>query len=490
MLIAAVVVLLLLKQTLGASTIPLPKNLQCHSSLECFDSTSLVCSEDCHDCPSSHLQINVECSIDQLRQGNCDEFSCSSECYENNQAVSSDQRTCTRCSTSGGAANLYDSSTFDNISSECTCNNPGKGSPTGSAVRAKKLVEIYDDTSGLPIRKDCLTCPKGMAIITEDLYEEGHNFYITAGRKYTANPYQCVSCPDQNMIFDTSYSCVCSDGYLLTGEASIGEQSCISTSHSPSISNPGYAKVRFQDPTILGRYDFTLESITMSHLYIKASSECEFYKASTGKSSCQALGNLCVLNMYDEDSPACMQFEIISQKRLETYHGIKEWKYTMPWLYYSDESEYITNDKSLNMKISFQPQSNYVHELTFKLAKYTVNGTFVGIEDLTNQFEYCRNSLSQDRKPHWLSFGMTHRHEYSCSIEETLLGKEMYLYDMYIVDNSCGGDLESTDSFDCLYPVPVLNRNLVRDNQFPNINQKFGDDIDDQYTRRFFLFDN
>ena len=492
--IVAVVVLLLLQQTSGTSTIPLPKNLQCSSSLECFDSTSLVCSEDCQDCPSTFLQTNVECSIDQLLQGNCNELSCSSECSDNNRAVSLDQRTCTSCSSSGGTTNLYESSSYDIASSECTCNNPSKGPPTGTAIISKKLVEIYDETSGLPIRKDCFICPKGMAVITEELYEEGQNFYITAGRKYTANPYLCVSCPDQNMIFDTSYSCVCTDGYLLTGEASIGEQSCISK--NPSISTPGYAKVRFQDPASLGTYDFTLESMTMSHLYTKAASECEFYKASTGKSSCQALGNLCVLTMYDENSPACKQLETISQKRLDTYHGIEEWKHTMPWLYYSDESEYTTNDKSLNMKISFQPQQNLVHELTFKLAKYTVNGTFVGIEDLQNQFEYCLNSLSQDEeiKPHWLRFGMTHRHEYSCSTGEKLLGNEMYLYDMYIVDNSLdacgGGDSESTYSFDCLYPVPVLNRNLVRDNKFPNINQQFGDDIDDQYTRRFFLFDN
>ncbi len=89
--------------------------------------------------------------------------------------------------------------------------------------------------------------------------------------------------------------------------------------------------------------------------------------------------------------------------------------------------------------------------------------------------------------PHWSGFGLSYRREYSCE-PKNLLEEEMFLYDMYLVEessDSCDGDPSISD---CLYPVPVLIRNLVKVNQFPNFNQPDG--MDDVYTRRFFLFDN
>ena len=143
------------------------------------------------------------------------------------------------------------------------------------------------------------------------------------------------------------------------------------------------------------------------------------------------------------------------------------------------------------MKVSFHAEADSVNILSFKLAKFTVDGTFVGIEDLANQFEFCFDPLGMDAQsqPPWLAFGNTYRHEYTCSIDN-LVGKEMFLYDIYLVDESsesCSDDPKHTD---CLYPVPVLNRNYVKDNKFLNVNRQLDDDLDDAYTRRFFLFDN
>ena len=148
----------------------------------------------------------------------------------------------------------------------------------------------------------------------------------------------------------------------------------------------------------------------------------------------------------------------------------------------------MTNDRSLNMQISFQPELNRVHQLSFKLAKYTLNGTFLGLDDLSsNELEYCLDS-SLNQPPHWLNFGMSYRRERPCSVHKQLLEREMFFYDMYIVDNtteSCAGG--GIADFDCLFPIPVLNKNLVKENQFPNSNTASDDDV---YTRRFFLFDN
>ena len=485
----ALVLQLVLWQSHGAIPIQVPKNLQC-PSLHSFDDTGLQC-EQCDlgkkcGCPSTSLLVSVDCSKDQLWQGKCEEVLCSTRCNDDNMAVSRDQRLCVPCSTTDQNS-TYESSEYDVNSSECTCNNPMKGLPTRKRVVAKKLVEIYD-SSGSPIRKDCLRCPEGMAVITDYLIEDGQQFFVNAGRRYIADPTTCVSCPDPHMFFDTDYSCVCIDGYFLTGEASVSELSC--TKHTPSVST-SFSRVRFRDPFKLASgNEFTLDSLTFSHLYMKAASECEFYTSSSGTSrrSCQALANLCVLGMYDQDSPACTQYEGIAQNRAESYHGLADWKLTLPWLFYRDEPEYILNDRGINMRVSFHPEVDHVSVLRFKLAKYTVNGIFLGIEDMKNHFEFCAedNLGGNDGQSHWSGFGSSYRIEHLCPLS-SLVEQEMFFYDMYLVDESsdtCKPEL------DCLYPVPVLNRNLVRNNKFPNINQRLGDDIDDVYTRRFFLFDN
>jgi meckelin len=190
------------------------------------------------------------------------------------------------------------------------------------------------------------------------------------------------------------------------------------------------------------------------------------------------------MSVYDEDTAPCKQLEAISQRRVETYRNQEDWAYTLPWLYYRDEADYITNDRGINMDVSFRAKVNSVNFLSFKLAKFTVNGTFVGMEDLTNQFEFCRNFLGKDDQNQW-AFGRSYRNSYPCSVN-SLLTKDMFLYDFYLADESSESCSHDSLQHDCLYPVPVLNRNLVKDNKFVNVE----DDVDDMYTRRFFLFDN
>lgn len=461
----------------------------CDEALGLYPDSSLTCS-----CPPNALQTNVDCtSIESMWQGTCQEVACSLECSLLSRVASIDQQQCIPCSVQGSTASYRGVSTFRSSTNECTCGNPVKGLPTGRSIVTKKLVEIYDEVTGFPIGKDCLRCPGGTAVITTDLYQTGQEYHFTAGVKFTADPHQCSSCPDPNMFFDTDYSCVCSNGYILTGEASLGAQTCIE--RYPTISS-GYAKVEFKSPrNIVGSNtgsDFSLESMTFSHLYLKAASDCEYFKGATGKSlqSCQTLANLCVMSFYDKESPACKQFETIAQRRIGTYHKQEDWKYSLPWLYYRDEADIITEDRGIDMKMSFNEQVSHTHVLSFKLAKYTLDGKFVGIEDLTIQMEYCYDPPRRDdiNQPRWLSFGNGHRNAYSCSLS-SLLDRDMYFYDMYIVDASCN-DTDSDPLVECFYPVPVLNRNLVDGNDFPNFNQQPLDESNDRYTRRFFLFDS
>jgi hypothetical protein len=284
------------------------------------------------------------------------------------------------------------------------------------------------------------------------------------------------------MYFDSDYQCKCKDGYILVGEASLGPQSCIE--RFPTVAS-GYEKAVFKSP----EYDFTLDSLVYSHHYVKSAAECEYFQGSSGESlqSCQALGNLCVMSMYDEDSAACKQYLKIAELRLGSYHNQEDWKKTLPWLYYSGEANDVTNDKGIKMKLAFREENvDFSISLSFKLAKYNLDGSFVGMEDLANQLKYCSDG---NGSVDWLSFGKSHRLQYSCDIT-SLAEEDMFFYDMHVVDQSLEACQRDTNDFECLYPVPILNRNLAEKGAFPNMNLSTLDESNDMYTRRFFLFDN
>ena len=130
----ALVLLLFTQGCSGTTTISVPQYLQCPSS-QFFDSTGLQCI-DCDSslcgCPNSLLS-NVECSVDDQWKGNCQALACSAdECSSNNQAASLDQKSCITCSSNNS---LYESSSEYNTNlGECTCNNPIKGSSSGTKL--------------------------------------------------------------------------------------------------------------------------------------------------------------------------------------------------------------------------------------------------------------------------------------------------------------------------------------------------------------------
>jgi meckelin len=295
------------------------------------------------------------------------------------------------------------------------------------------------------------------------------------------------------MYFDTDYSCVCREGFIITGEAAIGPQSCIE--RYPTITD-GYTKATFKRPVAIGKsldgggYDFSLDSIIFSHSYLRSASLCEFFSASQDSlQACQALGNLCVMSMYDENSAACRSYLSIVERRIESYNGQEEWKKTLPWLYYQGEADDVINDRGIKMKMAFHSEENAFSQIDFRIAKFRLDGSFVGIEDLKDQFEYCATSNNNKENTSWKQFGQGYRIEYSCDIGK-LVNREMFFFDIYMIDkdpDACNGD---TADIDCLYPVQVLNRNIVENDAFPNMNLGTIDEENDRYTRRFFLFDN
>ena len=442
-------------------------------------------------CPSSYLSVAVDCPNDELRQAKCEEASCLTTCHDFGQAVSFAGNHCVEC----GTGSVYDIQSY-----ECTCSNPLKQASSNTPVSTRRLVEIYTDINSTPSSKNCIPCPRGTAIMSADLYADDESYFQTAGMKYIADPYKCASCPDPNMFFDTDYNCVCDSvsGYIVAGEPLIGNQRCIK--YMPSISS-AYDKVSFysvQDPKERSHaVKMEVDSIVFSHYYMHAASECEYFRGVNikGFTACQTLGNLCVMQLYDQDTSACRLLRnIISEERNVDYHGQSDWKYTLPWLLYDGNADDISTDRGIQMKMSFAEREEYAHNLKFKLAKYALDGTFMGFEDLTSQFLYCSSSVApntvEQGSKQWYSFGRNYRLETHCHLTN-LANMEMFFYEIYVVDEgntSCR--TRERESGECLYPVPVLNRNLVQEGVYPNMIKNAENQMDDRLSRRFFLIDN
>jgi hypothetical protein len=434
-------------------------------------------------CQSSYLTESTECSIDDLHHAKCTDPSCSKACKNLAQGVSLSGKMCAAC----GMGSVYEPQTGD-----CTCPNPRKAASSNTPIETKKLIEVYSNNS---VTKGCITCSRGTAVISAFLLEEKEDNFQTVGMTYLADPTLCASCPDPNMFFDTDYNCVCDSemGFTPVGEPSVGPQGCIK--YLPSIQND-YQRVSFnsvQDPKDSSHVvKVTVDSIVFSHHYLRAASECEYFRSvrSIGFAACQTLANLCVMQLFDPETSACRQFFniIMPYDRSPDYRKQVNWKYTLPWISYGTAANVneILSDRGIQMKMSFTERDGYSNMLNFKLVKYTLNGTYMGIEDLTSQFFFCASSPTmppstiEDMKRLY-SFGVNNHFEVSCLLR-SLTKLQMYFYELYVVDEgseSC--KTSGSDTGECLYPIPVLTRN--QNNGIPLITES-------TLSRRFFLFDN
>ena len=367
-----------------------------------------------------------------------------------------------------------------------------------------KLEERYNltGTGGtLQTWKECVQCPSGQAVIGADL--------TTMGRVYTADKYSCASCPDPNMYFTNSdpKRCECPSDMVAKGKETVGEMYCVSSTSAITTSyEVEYFNVQTSvDAAATSSYSVSNSDILEHYLdwaYYNCYADNFVLTSITPQiqRACQTIANLCVMQLYDNDHIACEKYDSIKNNRDGNYYdGISDWKRAAPWLFYSDQAQTVREDREIEMKMSFKKMGGYVNELDYRLGKYTMNGTFVGFETLSNQFSYCGRTAPDTEfgagdtsSTKFLKFGSSQRETYSCDLE-TLESEEMFFYDMWIVDignTDCASGTQVAADGLCLYPVPVLMRNLREDGQTPNLNFRKTQEVDDIFTRRFFLFDN
>jgi meckelin len=443
----------------------------CHSlKYDYFESTSFTC-KNCPDgfvvdkseidgfgnyirckCPLGSIPIEATDCITDFT-GLCEMYTCSM-CNSTGLAAYSDQSACVRCSNSS-TLGLGDNN-------ECSCN-------TGEV-----LVEAsaYGD---LLSEKVCAACPAGKIVVSEDT--------VIAGRFYSGNNYQCRSCPDPLMTMSVTgdvYGCTCPSGYSRTGVSSIGELECILTTKATAFIGQESLATQVEYGRTTGSTT-TVTSLIMQHYFTKSAAHCKYYGSTSDNKYCQALANLCVLQLYDDASTACSTFEEIVTNRNNNFeHNIQNWLVGMPWLLFKQ-----SQDVCFNLLITSKVKLNEYH-MQYSLAVYTLNGTFVGYKELQTIFQYCTrlSPLSGEgggagADTRWQYFGSTKKLDYECNLN-SLLDNEQYFYELYYY-------MHSSDKY---LSVPIRISNIIYGDEQPNANlPTFLCDDTDLLVKRFFLSD-
>jgi meckelin len=414
-------------------------------------------------CTPGYVEELATCSTDAVRSGSCVGFRCTA-CSSLNAGSSLDASSCISCgnSTTGVSA--------DGLGWDCQC-------PSLALTGLMVLSEV-DEGGAFLSEKRCDQCAPGTRVIAEAT--------SVSGVLYEGDRYTCQACPSEHMSFARDGSCACDTGYTQVGVEELGPPMCLESWRVNEVNVWQTASSHIVTYSPAGTGGTTGEtvrvtSLTMENMFQRAGAQCYAYTGPSDLVACQALGNLCVMQHYDPLTDVCKLFNEILGKRQGSNVDTAGWGETLPWLQYGADADTVRGGSGPEMKLSFRST------LEFMLAKYSLDGDFLGFEDMGTQPFYCEmqpprtaDGGGKSRSTKWLKFGTGYSEQYSCDLS-TLLGTEQYFYDPYLLDTATGE----------LFPVPVLNTNLksTSSNRLPNENAGAADEEDDKFTRRFFWYD-
>ncbi|XP_050021369.1 meckelin isoform X1 [Alexandromys fortis] len=281
--------------------------------------------------------------------------------------------------------------------------------------------------------------------------------------KASALGARCVRC--EPTFVNTSRSCTCSEPHILTGGL--------------CFSNTG----NFQRVISTARYGelgMSLNSEWFTRHLQAAAAACWVHANLT---SCQALGNICVMNMNSYDSTtfdACRLFHYIfeSTAGLSSVHSVPFWRQNLPWLFYGDQSgmaPQVLSTTPLPTNFSFKGQ----HQLKFVAASYDIRGNFIKWQSLEGGvLQLCPDT--ETRLDAAYSFGTTYQQNCEISLSKILADfPSPIFYDVYL-------EYTDKDEHRYVWAVPVLNLNLQHNKMFVNQDSSSSKWL---LTRRIFLVD-
>ncbi|XP_039733059.1 meckelin isoform X1 [Pteropus medius] len=305
---------------------------------------------------------------------------------------------------------------------------------------------------GLTAEGNCY-CPTGHILVERDvngtllsqaickLCDENENSLTVSN----ALGNRCIRC--ESTFINTSRSCACSEPNILAGGL------CFSNTRNfpRMISTARYGELVYANLT-----------------------------------SCQALGNMCVMNMNSYDSTtfdACWLFQFVFENTagLRTVHSVPFWRQNLPWLFYGDQlglAPQVLSTTPLPTNFSFKGQ-NQNTKMKFVAASYDVKGNFLKWQTLEGGvLQLCPDT--EIRLNAAYSFGTTYQQNCEISISNILTNfPTPIFYDVYLEYND-----ENQHQY--IWAVPVLNLNLQHNKIFVNQDSNSGKWL---LTRRIFLVD-
>ncbi|KAK1331917.1 hypothetical protein QTO34_007593 [Cnephaeus nilssonii] len=317
-------------------------------------------------------------------------------------------------------------------------------------------------------------CPSGHILVERDvngallsqatcrLCDGNENSFTVAN----ALGNRCVRC--EPTFINTSRSCACLEPNLTGG---------LCFNNTENFRTPMISPARY------GELGMSITSEWFARYLHSSAAACRVYANLT---SCQALGNMCVMNMNSYNYAtfdACGLFQIVSENTpgLRTVHSVTFWKQNLPWLFYGYQpglAPQVLSTTPLPSNFSFKGQ-NQNTQMKFVAASYDVRGNFLKWQTLEGGvLQLCPDTETRLNAAY--SFGTTYQQDCVIPVSKILTDfPSPIFYDLY---------LEYTDEnqHQYIWALPVLNLNLQYNKIFVNQDSNSGKWI---LTRRIFLVD-
>ncbi|KAJ3285757.1 Meckelin [Borealophlyctis nickersoniae] len=224
------------------------------------------------------------------------------------------------------------------------------------------------------------------------------------------------------------------------------------------------------------------KSDTFASNFFKAYGLCRYNR---DPDACQLLGNLCVLLLYSEDQSvnpnACLAYQGIAQGRRNASAKNYDAPADMPWLYYGLLNTYQDSVTITDQIPYFRANvsgATGTNTIPLVLASYALNGTFLGLQNLTTQLQLCTSGPVPEMTD-WLQMG--HDYEQQCTLnlfKYLNMSTTTIFYDLYMLDQNNN-----------LFPIPVRITNFRSGGRLVNSPDKMSY-ANNRLFRRFFLLDN
>jgi len=182
------------------------------------------------------------------------------------------------------------------------------------------------------------------------------------------------------------------------------------------------------------------------------------------QTACQLLANLCVLQTYSREDPACEQSRTLAVDIL-------------PTLYYPERgADEVLARTDIRTRFVVREGAEGSLTLPLVVVSFALNGTFLGVHNISDQILLC-----QDRPSHTQTawrVGVTYQTECALSLSELSTWSNFpVFYDIFLRDRE--------GNMDQLYPIPILVENY-QDATRGEVNR--GSDPGSwQFVRRFYL---